>query len=57
MDYTYVDLAFPGQTYDEKVRELHASYATKRKSDDSTTEKNDETRKRDLFSMLASLFV
>jgi hypothetical protein len=56
MDYNYVDVAFPGQTYNEKVRELHASYASKRKSDDSTPQK-EQKRKRNLLSLLASLFV
>ncbi len=56
MGYSYEDLAFPGQAYNDKVRELRASYSSKRTSDDSTTD-TEEPRKRDLLSLLASLFV
>ena len=56
MDINYVDLAFPGQAYNEKVRELHASYAPKRNSDAPATD-TEKPHKRNLLSLLASLFV
>ncbi len=56
MDFNYEDLAFPGQASNEKVRELRASYAAKRTSDAPTPD-TENTRKRDMLSLLASLFV
>jgi hypothetical protein len=51
----YVDLAFPGEEYQQKVRELREDYQPRQH--DVQTEETKKSRIFDLRTLLGSLFV
>ena len=55
MGYSYEDLAFPGEAYEQKFRELRAAYQPRHK--ETETDEPKKKRTLDVRALVAALFV